>query len=89
MGDDFGRRAVALSLCPTAPAEILAERSKLAAAEPPAGLAPEAALGVRRAIALSFVTAFRVVARVSAVLAVLAAACAWVWIGRSAQDQRG
>jgi hypothetical protein len=33
-------------------------------------------------MALAFVAAFRATARASAVLALLAAACAWIWVGR-------
>jgi len=90
-GHDLERRVAALPLNSVAHTEILAERGRLAAAEPPSGLSPEEALEVRRAIGLSFVTAFRVVACAAAALAVLAAGCAWVWIGRTAKaagDQR-
>jgi hypothetical protein len=67
---------------PAARDEILAERTKLAAAEPPSALAPGEAAEVRRAVALSFVSAFRTVTRASAALALLAAACGWVLVGR-------
>ena len=82
----FGRelegRLSALPLEPSIRAEVLAARTKLAAAGTPSGLTPEQAAGVRRAIALSFVTAFREVALGSAALAFLAAVCAWALIDR-------
>ena len=81
-GRDLERRVLALPLEPAARNEILAERTKLAAAEPPSGLSAEEASEVRHAIALSFVAAFRTVARASAALALLAAACGWVLVGR-------
>ena len=81
-GSDLERRVPALPVTPAARAEILAERAKLAAAEPPAELSAAKAAEVRRAIALSFVTAFRTVTRASAALAVLAAGCSLAWIGR-------
>jgi len=87
-GHDLERRVSALPLDPPARAEILAERAKLAAAQPPPELTPAVAMEVRRAIALSFVTAFRTVARASAALAVLAAACALLWIERPVRHQR-
>jgi len=81
-GQDLERRVAAIGLDPVARAEVLAERAKLAAAEPPAGLSAGKAALVRHAIALSFVNAFRTVTRLSAGLAILAAACSLVWIGR-------
>ncbi|HEY2924765.1 MAG TPA: MFS transporter [Candidatus Eisenbacteria bacterium] len=81
-GRDLERRVALLPLDASARVEILAERTKLASADPPAGLAPAEAAEVRRAMALAFVAAFRATARASAVLALLAAACAWIWVGR-------
>ena len=81
-GRELERGINALSLDAGTRQHVLAERDKLAAAEPPSGLpAPEAA-SVRLAIAAAFVAGFRAVSRVSAALAVAAALCAWVWIGR-------
>ncbi|HEY3155525.1 MAG TPA: MFS transporter [Candidatus Eisenbacteria bacterium] len=77
---DLERRVQALPLDPSTRAQVLAERTKLAAAEPPSGLPAAEAVEVRRALALAFVTAFRATALASAVLAVMGAACAWVWI---------
>ncbi|HMI31907.1 MAG TPA: MFS transporter [Candidatus Limnocylindrales bacterium] len=81
-GRDLERRVSALPIDPAARAQVIAERTKLAAAEPPPGLSAEEAVEVRHAVALSFVAAFRTVTRASAALALLAAACAWMWIGR-------
>jgi EmrB/QacA subfamily drug resistance transporter len=81
-GQDLERRLHTLPLDPAARAQVLAGRAKLAAAEPPAGLPAAEADAVRRSIALAFVEGFRAVTRASAILAFLAAVCAWVWIGR-------
>ncbi len=79
---ELERQVSALPLAPAARAEVLAERGKLAAAEPPASLSVGEAAAVRGAIDRAFVSGFQVIARASAVLALLAAACAWVWIDR-------
>ena len=79
---DLDRRVQELRLDPSTRAQVLAERTRLAAVTAPPGLpAPQAEM-VRGAVSLSFVAAFRVIARVSAALAVTASLCAWFWIGR-------
>jgi len=82
---EMARRVQALPLDRSARAEVLAERTKLAAAEPPPGLPPAEAAQIRRAIALAFVAAFRATAVASAALAIMGAVCAWTWIGREAR----
>lgn len=77
---ELERRVTALSVSEGARQEILAGRTKLAAAEPPPGLPPNQTAEVRRAIALSFVDAFRAVTFASAFFAMLSALCAAVWI---------
>jgi EmrB/QacA subfamily drug resistance transporter len=79
---ELERRVAALPLDPGVRHHVLSERGKLAAAEPPGGLSGEQAHAVRVAIGASFVEAFRAACRACCVLALLAAACAWVWIGR-------
>ena len=81
-GQDLERRVQVLPLSPSAREEILAERARLAAAEPPHALQAVQASSVRQAIDLAFVAGFRAIARASAALALIAAACAWIWIGR-------
>src|SRR5439155_9467857 len=81
-GQDLERRVQVLPLSPSAREEILAERGRLAAAEPPHALQAAHASSVRQAIDLAFVAGFRAIARASAALALIAAACAWIWIGR-------
>jgi len=85
---ELERRVSALPIGPSIRAEVLARREQLAAAEPPSGLRPQEAAAVRGAIAQSFVAGFRAVARVSAGLSLLAAACAWFWIDRRAVNRR-
>jgi MFS family permease len=79
---ELDRRVAALPLDPGVRHQVVSERGKLAAAEPPRGLSEEQAHAVRVAIGASFVEAFRAVCRACCVLALLAATCAWVWIGR-------
>ena len=81
---ELERRVTDLSIGTAARQEILAARGELGAAEPPAGLEPGDASLVRDAIAGSFVVGFRSVTYLSAVLSVLAAACAALWIERGA-----
>jgi EmrB/QacA subfamily drug resistance transporter len=61
------------------------DRTRLAALEPPPGVAPEAAEAARRAVGASFVAGFRAVAWSGALLALVASACAWAWIGRETE----
>ena len=81
-GAELQREVGAVGLDPAVRAQVLAERAKLAAAEPPAGVPEGKATVIRSAVALSFVAGFRAVTRASAILAFLASLCAWIWIGR-------
>lgn len=72
-----------LALDPAVRDQVLAQKGKLAALEPPPGMAPEAQLAIRRMAVASFAEGFRAVARTSAALAVLASACTWLGIGRA------
>jgi EmrB/QacA subfamily drug resistance transporter len=87
-GNELQHRVLALPLDPAVQAQVLAERAKLAAASPPPGLPAATAAEVQRAVALSFVAGFRAIAWASAALALLAAACSWVWITGSATEKR-
>jgi EmrB/QacA subfamily drug resistance transporter len=86
----LARGLESLVLDPAARAAVLAQKGKLAALEPPPGLSPQTADAVRKVAVAAFVEGFRTVARASAALAVLAAACAWLGIkgprGRVAQS---
>ena len=62
---------------------VARQRQKLAAIELPADADPQGAAAARRAIAESYVEGFREVMLASAALAVLAAATAWLFIGRT------
>jgi EmrB/QacA subfamily drug resistance transporter len=75
------RRLAALPIDRTILQEVLAHRGELGAAEPPARISTEEAAIVRDAIARSFVKGFRDLVRLSAGLSLLAAACAFFWIG--------
>jgi hypothetical protein len=79
-GAELERRVAALPVDPAARQEILSHRGQLGATAPPARLPPEKASAVRDAVAQSFVKGFQDLARLSAGLAVLAAACAFFWI---------
>jgi EmrB/QacA subfamily drug resistance transporter len=79
-GAELERRMAALPVDPVARQEVLTHRDQLGATAPPARLPPEQAAAVRDAIALSFVKGFQDLARLSAGLSVLAAACAFFWI---------
>jgi MFS family permease len=74
------RRVEVLPISGPMKAEILAQRGKLAAAEPPTALPVDQARAVRSAIDDSFVAGFRAIARASALLALIAAACSALWI---------
>jgi len=65
--------------------QVLAERTRLASAEPPSGIPADQSAAIRSAIHWAFVAGFRAVARASAVLALCAAACTWLWIGRQTE----
>lgn len=62
-------------------AHLQAQRSRLAAAEPPAGLDAASAQAVKVAVHGAFVAGFRWVMGISALLALLSAVSAWLWIG--------
>jgi predicted MFS family arabinose efflux permease len=87
-GRGLERRVSAVGLGPAVRAQVLADRAKLAAAEPPSGVTPGEAGDIRRAIADSFVAGFRAVTRASAALALLASVCAWLWIGKESPRSR-
>ena len=65
--------------------QVLAERTRLASTEPPSGIPADQSAAIRSAIHWAFVAGFRAVARASAVLALCAAACTWLWIGRQTE----
>jgi EmrB/QacA subfamily drug resistance transporter len=62
--------------------QVMADRAKLASVEPPRGLSEAQGSGIRAAVGDAFVEGFRAVSRASAVVALAAVWCAWVWIGR-------
>jgi hypothetical protein len=76
----LARGLASLALDPAARALVLAEKGRLAALEPPPGVAPETADAIRRLAIASFAEGFQAVARAAAALAVLAASCAWLGI---------
>jgi EmrB/QacA subfamily drug resistance transporter len=72
------------------PADVLRaigeQRDKLAAIELPASAGPDAIASARNAIAIAFVSGFRWVMLLSALLCVASAAVAWRWIGDPAVE---
>src|SRR5262249_30105998 len=74
-----------LALRPAVRASVLAQKGKLAALEPPPGVTPDKADAIRRVAVTSFAEGFRAVSRASAALALLAAACAWLGIGKTSR----
>jgi len=74
-GDALAERLAAISLPPGAADRLLAQASRLTEARPPAGLAA-AGRAAERAIAESFVAAFRATMLVAAGLSLASAACA-------------
>ncbi len=83
------RRLADLPLDPVARTQVLAERTKLAAIEPPATLGAAEASAVRSVVAEAFVGGFRAAAWASALLALLGSVCAWIWVGREGKLSKG
>jgi len=83
------REVGALGMDDSVKERVIADHAKLAAEEAPPGLSPADAESIRGAIARAFVEGFRAVARASCVLALCAALCAWVWIGRGRSGAEG
>jgi EmrB/QacA subfamily drug resistance transporter len=76
-----------LTLANVAPATadaVIAQRAQLAAIEPPSGASPDTRLSVHRAVAGAFVSGFRRVMLIAAVLALASAISAWLMIGHPA-----
>jgi EmrB/QacA subfamily drug resistance transporter len=84
---DLAARLGGLPLPAAARTELMAERGKLAAAQPPPSLRPRDAAMARRAIDDAFVAGFRAVTRASAGLALLASFSSWLWIGREREGK--
>jgi MFS family permease len=76
----FASNIASLHLSPVVQQALDAQRGKLAATTIPAGVDPATHAALRSAIALSFVSAFRVAMLIGAVLAVVSSLCAWLTI---------
>jgi EmrB/QacA subfamily drug resistance transporter len=87
-GKNLERGIHALPLDPGTSRQVLADADKMAAAEPPRGIPEGESRAIRAAIAEAFVAGFRAVSRASAVLALGAVLCAWIWIGRAPRSSR-
>lgn len=70
-----------LDLPPAAAEAVYAQRTNLAALEPPPGLAPTQSAAVQEGVRRAYVRGFRVVMLLSAALALLSAASAWWLVG--------
>jgi hypothetical protein len=85
----FGRaldqRLRALPTTPETRAELHAQRDRLADLQPPPGLNSQLQTSITRAINDSFVTGFRWVAALSAILAAASALVSWLLIGSDAR----
>jgi EmrB/QacA subfamily drug resistance transporter len=77
---ELDRRLTALQITPEVKEELSGQRSRLAAAELPQNLDPARNRNLKQAIDESFVSGFRRVMAVAAVLALLSAVSAWLLI---------
>jgi EmrB/QacA subfamily drug resistance transporter len=77
------QRLRSTGVAPAAIRAIEAQRSKLAAIEPPATLDAQGRAAAERAIKEAFVAGFRAIVIVASALALASAASAWILIGRS------
>jgi EmrB/QacA subfamily drug resistance transporter len=82
----LSERLQAAQLPPPVVQATLQQRGKLAAIEPPAGADPAAAKAIQRAVGEAFVAGFRAVMLACAVLALLGAVGAWVFIDGRRQE---
>jgi EmrB/QacA subfamily drug resistance transporter len=82
---DLDRRLAAVA--PAVRAEVDQQRSRLAAIQVPASADATTRATLKQAIADSFVSGFRVVMLISAVLALLSAVCAWFTIDARSRRQ--
>ncbi|HWT03006.1 MAG TPA: MFS transporter [Pyrinomonadaceae bacterium] len=84
------RRLDALPLAPEARQKLDEQRTKLAAAEVPAGADAQTKAALERALGESFVAGFRFVMFIAAGLALLSALSAWLLIeGKAARTEKG
>jgi hypothetical protein len=85
---DLKARLAAAGLPPETVAAVELQRSRLAAIEVPSSASPEARVSIEGAVAAAFVTGFRRVMLISALLALASAASAWLMIGRPSSTAR-
>ena len=69
-----------MQISPVVQDQLLAQASQLAEIKIPDGLSPDQANAVSQSIRNSFISGFRVVTMIAAVLAVLSSVVAWVLI---------
>jgi EmrB/QacA subfamily drug resistance transporter len=74
------RRLVAAAIPATTSEAVTAQRAKLAAIEPPAGVSPDLGAAVRHAIDEAFLSGFRRVMWIAAALALMGGVCGWAMI---------
>ena len=87
-GRSFDARLAELHLPATARQELDGQRTRLAAADIPAGLSEEERAEVKRSLDESFVDGFRVAIAVAVALALLGALCAWLMIDERSSKKR-
>jgi EmrB/QacA subfamily drug resistance transporter len=86
---ELHRHLAAAELPPTVVEAVEQQRGKLAAIAIPGGTSAHDNLAAQNAIALAFVSGFRWIMLISAVLALASAACAWFLIGSASRQIEG
>jgi hypothetical protein len=82
---ELRRELAAANVAPVIAEAVIAQRAKLAAIEPPSGVSPDTRLTIRRAVANAFLSGFRRVMSIAALLALASAISAWLMIGHPAR----
>jgi predicted MFS family arabinose efflux permease len=79
---EIRQRLSAARLAPEIVEAVEAQRARLAAMEPPAAADPDARVAIQQAIAEAFVSGFRRIMLIAALLALASAGTAWLMVGR-------
>ena len=83
--EQLARRLAASNVPPAVARQVIAQRAKLAAIEPPAGAGADQRSAVRQAVETAFVSGFRRTMWIAAALALLSAISSWAMIGNRAE----
>jgi EmrB/QacA subfamily drug resistance transporter len=79
---EIRQRLSAARLAPEIVEAVEAQRARLAAMEPPAAADPDARVAIQQAIAEAFVSGFRRIMLIAALLALASAGTTWLMVGR-------